>query len=104
MPRIGEARNRSAVSAVRNACKRDAGRNRDAAEPDLDIKPLLRELLAVIRRGDDHQQLASLGGRAMAMGREQRRAARHAATRLSNLLQLALPEMDVVSTGSTSVN
>jgi transcriptional regulator with XRE-family HTH domain len=97
MPKIGEARSRSAVSVTHNACQRDA-------EPDRDIKPMLRELLAVIRRGDDHQQLASLGGRAMAMGREQRRAARHAATRLSNLLQLALPEMDVVSTGSTSVN
>jgi transcriptional regulator with XRE-family HTH domain len=97
MPKIGEARSRSAVSVTHNACQRDA-------EPDRDIKPMLRELLAVIRRGDDHQQLASLCGRAMAMGREQRRAARHAATRLSNLLQLALPEMDVVSTGSTSVN
>jgi transcriptional regulator with XRE-family HTH domain len=97
MPKIGEARSRSAVSVAHNACQRDA-------EPDRDIKPMLRELLAVIRSGDDHQQLASLGGRAMAMGREQRRAARHAATRLSNLLQLALPEMDVVSTGSTSVN
>lgn len=97
MPRISVARSGSAVNVARNACRRDA-------DPDQDIKPLLRELLAVIRKGDDHQRLASLGGRAMAMGREQRRAARHAATRLSDLLQLALPEMDVGSTGSTSVN
>lgn len=92
LPRISEARRGSAVNVVRNAC-------RPAGAVDQDIKPMLRELLQVIRHSDDMNELASMGGRAMAMGRAKRRAAQHAAGKLNERLQMALPDMDISSTG-----
>lgn len=84
IPRVEEAKRGTAVSVVRDACRTQSD----------DLRPMIRELMLAIKSGDDLRDLASLGGRAMAISRSRSKAVQESAQRLADRLQTSFPGWD----------